>query len=129
MLRTGSSRYAVFAGLVTTVTGGALAVAPERFGPMMGLTEPSATRMIGMADLALVPGLILSRSQGAWLAARVVVNLVIVSHLLTLASHTRSTRLPRMVSAGLAAASIGDLRAIAALQGAHPTSSTQRGTT
>jgi hypothetical protein len=63
MIAIGSSRYGVFAGVVTTATGSALVLAPGRLGPMMGLTEPAVTRAIGIADLALVPGLIVGRPQ------------------------------------------------------------------
>jgi hypothetical protein len=111
MIDIGSSRYGVFAGVVTTATGSALVVAPERFGPLMGLTDPAMTRAIGMADLALAPGLIVGRPHWPWLAGRAVVKLVIIGHLLRLAA---DARLPRTVAAGLAAASVGDLRASAA---------------
>jgi hypothetical protein len=116
MIGLGPSRYGVFAGLVTTVAGGAHVVAPERFGPMMGLTEPAMTRAIGVADLALVPGLIVSRFQWPGLAGRAVLNPAIIGHLLRLGADAINARLPRTVAAGLAAASVGDLRVVAALQ-------------
>lgn len=92
----------------------------------MGLTEPSTTRVFGMADLALVPGL-LGRSPGPWLAARVVLNLAIIRHLLNLAPNAQNAHLPRMVSAAIAVASAGDLRVIAAVKRTDPTSHNEAG--
>jgi|BarGraIncu00222A_1022003.scaffolds.fasta_scaffold148959_2 hypothetical protein len=60
-------------GVGTTATGSALVLGPDRFGPMMGLTEPAMTRVIGVA-------------------------------------------------AGLAVASVGDLRVVATLRRTDPTS-------
>jgi hypothetical protein len=122
VLGIGPSRHAVFVGLSTTVLGGALALAPERFGPTVGLIEPAAARVIGLADLALVPGLVVGPRQGTWLTARAVLNLAIIGHLSRL---NGSARLQRAVAAGLAAASVADLQSAVALRVAHPTDTTE----
>ena len=111
----GPSRLAVFAGMATTVFGGALVAAPGRLGPRMGLTEPGMTRLIGVADLALVPGLVVGRSPRLWLAGRGMLNVAIIGHLLRLAADAQDARLQRSVAAAFAAATVGDLREIAAL--------------
>jgi len=120
MILIGQSRYAVFAGLVTTVTGCALFAAPERFGPKMGLSEPAMTRVIGAADLVLVPGLILGRRQRPWLAARALLNLAIVAHLFRLAGNSPNAALARTVAAGLVGATVGDLRVVVTLPSRAP---------
>lgn len=112
----GTKRFTRFAGLVTAVVGGALVAASARVGPMMALTDPTATRLIGLADLALVPGLVVGRPQWPWLAGRAVLNLVIAGHLLTLARDAERPRFPRAVAAALGAITVGDIRGIAALR-------------
>ncbi len=112
----GTKRFTRFVGLVTAVLGGALVAAPARVGPMMALTDPTATRLIGLADLALVPGLVAGRPQWPWLAGRAVLNLVIAGHLLTLARDAERPRFPRAVAAAFGAITVGDVRGIAALR-------------
>lgn len=67
-------------GVATTVIGGALALAPGRVGPLAGLTEARATRLIGLADLALVPGLLAGRPRWPWMAARAGLNVAIAAY-------------------------------------------------
>jgi hypothetical protein len=71
--------------------------------------------MIGIGS-SRYGGLIVGRPQWPWVAGRAVLNLAIIGHLLRLAAAARNARLPRMVAAGLAAASGGDLRVVATLR-------------
>ena len=59
-----AERAAVRVGVLTTAIGGVLAAAPARVGPLMGLTDPRAARLVGLADLALVPGLLEAGPDG-----------------------------------------------------------------
>ena len=59
-----AERAAVRVGVLTTVIGGVLAAAPARVGPLMGLTDPRAARLVGLTDLALVPGLFAADPDG-----------------------------------------------------------------
>ena len=52
----GTERFTKFVGLVSAGAGGALVAAPARVGPVMALTDPRATRLIGVADLLWCPG-------------------------------------------------------------------------
>ena len=112
----GTKRFTRIVGVVTAVVGGALVAAPARVGPVMALTDPTATRLIGLADLALVPGLVVGRPQWPWLAGRAVLNLVIAGHLLALARDAERPRFPRAVAAAFGAITVGDIRSTAALR-------------
>jgi hypothetical protein len=52
-------------------------------------------------------------------------NVAIIGHLLRLADSARDARLPRSAAAGLAVATVGDLRVIAALGSTTPTTDTE----
>jgi hypothetical protein len=108
-----AERAAVRVGVITTVIGGVLAVAPARVGPLTGLADPRAARVIGLADLALVPGLIRGRPRWTWLAARAGLNLVIVGYAATAAQRNRRAL---VASAALVAATVSDLRVMSALR-------------
>lgn len=108
-----AERAAVRVGVITTVVGGTLASAPARVGPLTGVADPRAARVIGLADLALVPGLIRGRPRWPWLAARAGLNLMIVGYAATTG---RRNRRALMASAALVAATVSDLRAMSALR-------------
>jgi hypothetical protein len=99
-------------GVVTTAIGGVLLAAPNRAGPLMGLDDPRAARLVGLADLALVPGLLRGRPRWPWLAARVGLNLTIIGYAIRTA---RRNRRAQVASAVLAVATLSDLGALAAL--------------
>lgn len=73
-------RAAAGAGAATLVIGGALAIAPGRVGPIGGFVKPAGARAIGIADLALVPGLLVGRPRWPWMAARAALNVAIVAY-------------------------------------------------
>lgn len=68
----GNSRLAAFA---TLATGTALVLAPGRVGWLTGLDDARTARLFGVADLTLVPGLLVGRPRWPWMAARAVLNL------------------------------------------------------
>jgi len=66
------------AGVVTVAIGAALALWPARTAAALGLgSRRGQARAIGLADLALGPGLLLGRPRWPWMAARAALNLVI----------------------------------------------------
>jgi hypothetical protein len=75
-----AERAAVGAGVATLFIGAGLALAPGRVGPVLGLVEPTGARAVGVADLALVPGLIAGRPRWPWMAARAGLNIAIVAY-------------------------------------------------
>jgi len=79
----------------------------------MGLTDPRAARLVGLADLALVPGLLRGRPRWPWLAARGGLNVTIVGYALVTA---RRNRRAQVAVAALLAATASDLSAMSALR-------------
>ena len=108
-----AERAAVRVGVITTVIGGALTAAPARVGPLMGLTSPQTARVVGLADLALVPGLLRGRPRWPWLAARAGLNLAIGGYAVVT---PRRNRRAFVAVAALAAATLSDLVALSALR-------------
>jgi hypothetical protein len=107
-----AARAAVRVGVVTTGIGVVLLAAPNRAGPLMGVDDPRAARLVGLADLALVPGLLRGRPRWPWLAARVGLNVTIIGYAVGTA---RRNRRAQVASAALAVATISDLGALTAL--------------
>ncbi len=73
------TRVATGVGAAAALIGGALVASPGRFGPWIALTDVGAARSVGLADLALVPGLLAGCPRWPWMAARAARNLVIVA--------------------------------------------------
>jgi hypothetical protein len=110
-----AERAAVRVGVITTVIGGALATAPARVGPLMGLTNPQAALVVGLADLALVPGLLRGQPRWRWLAARAGLNLAIIGYA---AVTSRRNRRAFVAVAALGVATVSDLVAMSTLRNA-----------
>jgi hypothetical protein len=108
-----AERAAVRVGVLTTAIGGALAAAPGRVGPPMGLEDQRAARLVGLADLTLVPGLLRARPRWPWLAARAALNLAIVCNAIVTA---RGNRRAQAATAALVAATAADVAALSALR-------------
>ena len=70
-----AERRAVAIGVITAVAGGALVRAPGRAGAVVGIADTRLARLVGVADLSLVPGLIAGHPRWPWLAARAAFNL------------------------------------------------------
>ena len=78
--------------------------------------EEAALRIVGAADLALVPGLLLGRPRWPWMAARAALNLAQAGWLATAAGRAESPRLARGSAAALAALTLIDAPVAAALR-------------
>jgi hypothetical protein len=79
---------------------------PVRFGAPTGFPNPRGARIVGLADLALVPGLLRGRPRWPWMAARVALNLVMVGYVFAVG---RSNRRSRLTAAGLLLATATDV--------------------
>ena len=72
-------RTAATVGVATSVLGATLVWTPDTVARVMGLRHPRPVRIIGLADLALVPGLIAGRPRWPWMAARGGLNVAIAA--------------------------------------------------
>ncbi len=113
-------RAATTVGAGTLAIGVALLAAPARLGPLIGLTDPRSTRLIGGLDLVLVPGLLTGRPRWPWLAARAVLNVAMAAYTLRQPhrAHADSTR-ARAFALALLAATVADGTAAAATRRPH----------
>jgi len=102
-----AKRTATTVGVATTVIGGGLTWAPETVARALGVRRPGPVRIIGLADLALAPGLIAGRPRWPWMAARAALNVVIAAYLLDDARQTSNSR-PRSAALALAAITVAD---------------------
>ncbi len=108
-----AERAAIRVGVITSVIGGALTLAPGRVGPLVGVDSPQAALVVGLADLALVPGLLRGRPRWPWLAARAGLNVAILSYA---ALTARRNRRALVAVAALASATVSDLVAMSTLR-------------
>ncbi|QJY49919.1 hypothetical protein [Pseudonocardia broussonetiae] len=98
---------------VTTVAGAGLLLAPDRIGPLIGVSATGPARALGVVDLALVPALLGGRPRWAWLAVRAATNLAMAAYVL------RGTTLPgraRGFAVAMCLASTGDTVAVLAMR-------------
>jgi hypothetical protein len=85
-------RAATGVGLTTLVIGAALVAAPNGAARLLRLGEhPGGMRAVGLADLALVPGLVRGKPQWPWMAGRGALNLLIAAYIRWLAQREGST--------------------------------------
>lgn len=103
-------------GLITLPIGLGLMAAPSPVARALGATgHGAALRAIGVCDLALVPGLVLSSRQSRWMVARVALNVGIAGYCLGLVKRNDAAGAKAMVAA-MIIASATDVRTIAALR-------------
>lgn len=110
-----AQRVANRVGLATLPIGLVLVAAPTRAGLLLRVGEhPVALRVIGVLDLALVPGLLLNGGRWQWLAARAGLNMGIAAYCLRL---VRREQAPGAVVAAVAmlTATVADTQAVVAL--------------
>lgn len=108
-------RAAIAVGAVTLPIGAALLVAPGWAGPLIGLTRPGGTRIIGALDVALVPGLLAGRPRWPWLAARAAANVGTAAYTLRQARGTSAlTTRSRAFALAMVIATVADSTAAAA---------------
>ena len=106
---------ATFVAAFTAVAGAGLLLLPGRIGPLTGVTDPTDARILGVADLVLVPGLLAGRPRWPWMAARAVTNLGMAAFALRRASLPKRAR---VFAAFLCLATIADTQTIVALRDA-----------
>jgi hypothetical protein len=109
-------RAAIAVGAITSVAGAALLGAPEEVGPLIGLESRGDAQLVGVLDLALVPGLIFGRPRWPWLAGRAASNIATAAFLLYRARDQRNRTNAVVFSAILAVSTLGDARAVVALR-------------
>jgi hypothetical protein len=96
-------------GAVTLAAGAALVAAPGATTRALHIEgEEAAVRLVGAADLALVPGLLLGRPRWPWMTARAALNLVQAGWLASAARRSKSPLLARGSAAALAALTLVD---------------------
>lgn len=75
-----AEQAATTAGMVTTVAGVALILAPARCGARIGMEHHAGVlRTIGITDLIVAPGLLAGRPRWPWLLARAALNVGLVA--------------------------------------------------
>jgi hypothetical protein len=114
-----ASRFAALVGCGSGAIGAVALLAPKRVNKLLGMSDDVAMRAIGVADLALVPGLIGGRQRWRWMAARAGLNLAIVGVFLRSRSGASSPSRPLAAAVGLAIVTVGDLRVGRALYAAR----------
>ena len=110
-----ADRAATRVGLVTVLIGAALAVAPQRMSRVLRFGDHArAVQVVGLADMALVPGLVFARRKGNWMAARAALNLLIAAYCTHLA-RKEDLQGPKIGAVAMLVATITDAPAILAL--------------
>jgi hypothetical protein len=101
---------------VSLVAGLACTLAPTATARLAGIdATPRVLRAVGVADLVLAAGLHLGRPSWPWLVARAATNPAIAAVSLV----SGRSRRARLLAAGLAVATVADLRNAARLRAAH----------
>ncbi|MGY0390905.1 hypothetical protein ACWZJV_28350 [Nocardioides sp. WG-D5] len=109
-------RSAAFVGMATLPIGAAILLAPERVGRALKFGDhPTALRVIGAADLVLVPGLLAGRRRLPWMAARAGLNVAIAAYCAHLARSEGNIG-PKIAASALVFATAADTRTILALR-------------
>jgi hypothetical protein len=102
-------RMPVVVGGVTLAVGAGLAAAPQLVTRPLGLEgQETAMRLVGLADLALVPGLLAGRPRWPWMVARAAVNLAQAAYLHGVASGSSSPGVVRGIGSALAGLTLVD---------------------
>lgn len=99
----------MFVGCVTLVAGGALAAVPDRTTAFLGLHgQDTAMRLVGLADLALVPGLLRARPRWPWMVARATLNVAQAAYFLGVAPQASAPGRTKATAAALLALTLPD---------------------
>ncbi|NGN94929.1 hypothetical protein G5C66_19595 [Nocardioides sp. KC13] len=109
-------RSAAVVGMATLPIGAAILFKPEWVGRTLKLGDhPTALRVIGAADLALVPGLLAGRRRLPWMVARAGLNVAIAAYCTHLARQEGNIG-PKVAASALVFATAADARTILALR-------------
>jgi len=80
-------------GYVTTATGAALLAAPGLSARHLGLEgQETALRLIGAADLVLVPGLLRGEPRWPWMIGRAALNLAMAAYFFGVGGKSREAK-------------------------------------
>jgi len=110
-----ADRAATRVGLVTVLIGAALTVAPQKMSRVLRFGgHARAVQVVGLADMALVPGLVFAQRKGNWMAARAALNLLIAAYCTHLA-RKEDLQGPKIGAVAMLIATITDAPAILAL--------------
>ncbi|HYF25546.1 MAG TPA: hypothetical protein VD931_07405 [Baekduia sp.] len=101
-------------GVITLLIGAGLALAPEKAGPVAAL-EPAEARAFGIADLALVPGLLLGSDKARWMRARAALNVAMAGYYAAVVGRRRPD-VAKSAAGALAALTVADSTVARALR-------------
>jgi hypothetical protein len=111
-----AQRSATSVGVITLCIGVALVAVPSRAARILRTGDhPTALRIIGISDLALVPGLLVGRRRAEWMMARAALNLMIAAYCLRLVRRERVLG-AKLGAVAMAIATVADGRTIVALR-------------
>lgn len=123
---TSAEQAAKRVGMITLPLRLALVTVPVRAGRFLRVGEhPTALRLIGLLDLALVPGLLFDAGRWQWLTARAGLNLGIAAYCLRVVRREQAPGAAVAVAAMLAATA-ADTQAILVLHRGQPRSAARR---
>ena len=111
----GATRSTMPVAIISGVAGGALALFPLTVGPLIGLSDPRQCRVIGLLDLALVPGLVHGRPRWPWLGARAFLNLPMAAFALRQGHRSGRLKNAGVFAAVMTLATIDDIRSLRAM--------------
>ena len=98
-----------FVGCVTFAAGAGLVAAPARTTGFLGLTEQdTAIRLVGLADLVLVPGLLGGRPRWPWMVGRAALNLAQAAYFLGVAPQSSAPVRVKATAGALLALTVAD---------------------
>jgi hypothetical protein len=104
-----TERMPALVGVITLAAGTVLAAAPQLATRPLGLEDQETPmRLVGLADLALVPGLLRGEPRWPWMFARAALNLGQAAYLLGVADQSSSPQTVRAIGSGLAALTLAD---------------------
>ena len=102
---------------VTLVAGAALALAPSATTRPIGLEDHEAgVRLVGLADLVLVPGLAAGRPASSWMTARAALSLAQAAYVDGVAPRARSPRAAKAAAGTLLGLAVMDASTAIALK-------------
>jgi hypothetical protein len=111
-----AQRSAISVGVITLCIGIALVAFPSRAARILRAGDhPAALRVIGLSDLALVPGLLFGRRRADWMTARAATNLMIAAYCVRLVRQ-EGVLGAKLGAAAMAIATVADGRTIVALR-------------
>jgi hypothetical protein len=116
MNQTSAQRSATSVGVITLFIGITLVAVPSRVARILRTGDhPAALRIIGISDLALVPGLLGGGRRSEWMTARAILNLVIAVYCLRLVRR-EGVLGAKLGAAAMVIATVADGRTIVALR-------------